>query len=182
MSKVLRVSRSQLADFIKDHQTLREFERLFDSDNALVILVNNVISGTGLGSDGKYTPRTDSNYLNSSTDMYSDSTLLDIALFNYTREYVNSITTTTALSAMAQTVLCDTTTGNINVTLPPPASCFSSERSFRIAVHKIDDTVNTVTILPNSGELIVGDSSQLLKRRGDVLNFITDGTNWYLGS
>lgn len=182
MPRILQINRRQLSEFIKDHKTIVEFEKLFTQDTEYNLLIDNIITSLGLGTEGIYLPRSGSNYLDGSTDMYSDSTILDNAIFDYTREYVNSITTTTALTAMAQTVLCDTTAGNINVTLPPPANCFSDSRSFRIAIHKTDDTVNTVTILPNAAETIVGASSQLLKRRGDVLNFITDGTNWYLNS
>ena len=68
------------------------------------------------------------------------------------------------------------------VTLPNPLLCFNNRRSLRIAIEKIDTSVNSVTIVPFSGELIVGEISQIINSEGDILNFITDGTNWYLGA
>ena len=51
-----------------------------------------------------------------------------------------------------------------------------------ISISKIDTTSNIVNILPFGGETIVGDSSVELLEEGEVLNFITNGTNWYLGA
>lgn len=86
------------------------------------------------------------------------------------------------LSAATQTVLVDATSGDINITLPSPSQCFNDNRSFSIAIHKIDTTANVVTILPNDSESVVGETSQTLELDGEIYNFITDGTNWYLGA
>ncbi len=182
MTKILRINRSQLAKFLPDHETIKEFEQLFLNDSELVILVQNIIEGTGLESDGLYLARDGSNYLDDSENMFEDSTILDNAVFDYTRAYVISTDTSISLSSVAQTVLCGATTGNINITLPPPSECFGDNRSFRFAIHKIDTSSNEVIILPNASELVVGEESQSLLRDGEIYNFITDGTNWYLGA
>lgn len=88
----------------------------------------------------------------------------------------------TELNAATQTVLVNASSGAINITLPDPAECFNDNRSFSIAIHKTDTTANTVTILPNDSELVVGETSQNLLLDGEIYNFITDGTNWYLGA
>ena len=179
MTKILRINRSQLAKFLPDHETIKEFEQLFINDSELVILVQNIIEGVGLDDEGRYIQRDDSNYLDTSETIYQDSTILDGIV---TRDYVVSTDTSISLSPVAQTVICDATTGDINITLPAPSECFSDNRSFRFAVHKIDTSANEVVIFPNSGELVVGEESQSLLRDGEIYNFITDGTNWYLSA
>ena len=179
MIKILRINRSQLSKFLPDHETIKEFEQLFINDNELVILVQNIIEGVGLDTEGKYIQRDDSNYLDASETVYQDSTILDGIT---TRDYVTSTDISISLSSMAQIVLCDATTGDINITLPPPSECFTDNRSFRFAIHKVDTSSNEVIILPNASELVVGEESQSLLRDGEIYNFITDGTNWYLGA
>ncbi len=179
MTKVLKVNRSQLAKFLPDHATIKEFEQLFSNENELIILIENIIIGTGLESDGLYAARVGSNYLDASENIFEDSTILDGIV---TRDYVIATDTSISLSSVTQTVICDATTGPINITLPPPSECFSSNRSFRFAIHKIDTSSNEVTILPNVSELVVGEESQSLLRDGEIYNFITDGTRWYLGA
>lgn len=176
----IKLTRQQLAQFLKNHESIKEFESLFDNNNDLITFIENIIAAVDLNSDGTYKIRTGTNYLDASTTIYGDSTLLDIALFNNVRELVTPISASVGLTAISQTVLCDATAGAINITLPPPASCFSDNRSLKIGISKIDTTANIVTILPNASELIVGETSQSINSEGDILNFITDGTNWYL--
>ncbi len=105
MPRVLTIKRNQLAEFIKDHKTIIEFEKLFIQDNEFAVIIENILESLGIGTEGIYLPRSGSNYLDGSTDMYSDSTILDNAIFDYTREYVINVTISTALLAVAQTVL-----------------------------------------------------------------------------
>jgi len=223
----ISLNRNQLAKFLPNHETIKEFERLFrqdtdfatfinniiegsgldDNGNYIVpdgsnflddteslydailtldtdiaIFINNIIAGVGLDDDGNYIPRDDSNYLNDSETIYQDSTILDGAIFDHTRELVITSTADTSLSAYSQTQLCDATSGEIDITLPNPSLCFSDNRSLRFAIHKIDISENAVNVLPFGSELIVGEASQTLDIDGEIYNFITDGTNWYLGA
>jgi hypothetical protein len=85
-----------------------------------------------------------------------------------------------SLSVQSQTVLADSSAGGISITLPPPAQCFSDNRSLKIAINKIDTSANKVTILPNGSEEVIGEVNQELVYDGEILNFITDGTDWFL--
>lgn len=218
------LSRGQLALFLPNQESIKEFERLFAQDIEEGVLITNIINSVGLNiGDASYVQRGGSNYLNASTTIYQDSTildgvtkaitvgtglnqdgsyiqnlttnyistatsldnadeLLDNAIYTHTREFVLKSTISLTLSAISQTVLIDATSGAVNVTLPSPSACFDANRSRKIAVYKTDITINQVNILPNGGELVAGGISQFLKWDNEVLNFITDGTNWYLGS
>ena len=87
-----------------------------------------------------------------------------------------------SLSAISQNILANTTNGNINITLPDPTTCFFQERSYKIGITKIDISANKVIILPFGSESILLEEKQELEYAQDVLNFITDGTNWHIGS
>ena len=137
----ITLTRQQLAEFLPNHDSIKEFERLFAQDTALSILVGNIIEGTGLNDDGTYTTPLSTNYLTTSTSLYEADGLLDQAIFDYTRVFVYSVSINTELDAEAQTVLVDATSGAIGITLPPPADCYSDDRSFRIAVEKIDTKI-----------------------------------------
>lgn len=97
-------------------------------------------------------------------------------------ELIYDVSTHSTLKPESQVVLVNAIGGNINITLPEPSLCFNSNRSYRIAVNKIDTSTNTVTILPFGSELICGDINQQLLFQSEVLNFITNGTHWYLNS
>lgn len=87
------------------------------------------------------------------------------------------------LGIATETILCNCTSNDINITLPDPTLSFSSgSRSKTISINKIDDTVNKVTILPFGGELITGDAFVELLYSSEIVNLITDGTDWYLGA
>ena len=175
------LTREQLSLFLPNHESIREFERLFRQDIEEGTFIINIISAVGLlPGDGSYVQRSASNYLNASTTIYQDSTILDDEIYTHTREYVLKTTTSLSINAISQTVLCDATAGAVNITLPDPALCFDANRSRKIAVQKIDSTTNSVNILPNGSELVVFEASQVLSYQAEILNFITDGTNWYL--
>lgn len=174
----LNLNRSQLAKFLPNPETIKEFENLFGQNNDLVDIINAIINSGGLNSDGGYPTRSGTNYIDSSTNLYEDSTLLDEAML----ELIINATSNMPLTPTQQTVLCDATLGSFSVTLPNPVQCFNNNRSFRIAIHKIDSSVNTITISPYAGELVMNEVNQSLLYEGEILNFITDGTNWYLGA
>lgn len=174
----LGITRDQLAKFLPDHESIKQFELLFSQNTDFATTVANIIIGTGMAGDGAYPPRSGSNYLDGSISLYEDTTLLDAALL----ELVNKVTADYSMLPTSQIVLADATSGVINVTLPPPIDCFNGGRSFKLAIHKIDASTNAVNILPNASELIVNEATQLLLYEGEILNFITDGTNWYLGA
>jgi hypothetical protein len=98
-----------------------------------------------------------------------------------TRVLVTTITLDMALSN-GGLILADCTAGDITITLPTPANLFTNSRSNSVGISKIDTTANKVTILPNSAELIVGESSIELLYSNEIINLITDGTNWYMGA
>ncbi|MCK5023227.1 MAG: hypothetical protein KAS04_03575 [Candidatus Aenigmarchaeota archaeon] len=182
MSKRFRVNRSQLAKFISDHETIKEFEKLFESDSDISTIVDNILEAVGLEVDGKYLPDTETHYIFDATSLKNADSKLDEVIWDNIREAITSISGDTSLTTLSQTVLCNAASGEIDVTMPPPADCFENNRSLRFAIHKIDTSSNIVTILPNASELIVGESYQTLEMGGEILNFITDGTNWYLGA
>lgn len=72
-------------------------------------------------------------------------------------------------------ILADASNSPINVTLPYPTS------DKTISVAKIDSSSNAVTILPHGTEFIAGETSQVLLYSDEVLDFVSDGINWYLG-
>jgi len=85
------------------------------------------------------------------------------------------------LKPESQNVLVNATSGNVNITLPNPVDCFSGGRSYKLGITKIDDTNNVVNILPHGSETIALDLHQELLQSQEVLNFISDGTNYWLG-
>ena len=63
-----------------------------------------------------------------------------------------------------------------------PKNCFFNNRSYKIGITKIDNTNNKVIILPFKDEKLSNEINQTLYGEGDVVNFITDGKNWFKGS
>ena len=94
---------------------------------------------------------------------------------------VSNFTESGTITPHSQTILCDATGGDIVIKLPSPTASYSNKRSIKISISRIDNTINTVTIIPNDTELILGEASQYLDS-GDVINLITNNTNWYLGA
>ena len=77
-------------------------------------------------------------------------------------------------------IICDSTSGNIVLTLPNPTLCFDSTNFASIIydIHKVDSSVNTVTILPYASETIAGESKIVLTRKNENVEIATDGTDW----
>lgn len=165
-----------------DRNIYEEVNKVIDQVNLNLEQINSIKIGAGLDDNGDYLVPIDSNFIDDTISLYNAILALDISLFDETRELVSTVVEDTLLSANSQTTLCDATSGEINITLPNPALCFSDNRSFRFAIHKIDISANVVNILPFGAELVVGEASQTLELDGEIYNFITDGTNWYLGA
>ena len=178
----ISLTRNQLAKFLPNHESIKEFERLFKQDTELATTVLNIIEGAGLNDDGTYTPLSPARYIELATSLFNADALLDEAIWDNTRDLIINIAVDTQLQESSLIVLCDATAGAINATLPNPANCFENNRSFEIAITKIDTSANVINILPFSAEFVVGEASQQLLLNGEILNFITDGTNWYLRS
>jgi len=153
-----------------------------DELDAIIEFVNNIQEGAGLEDDGTYSPDTLAHYISLATSLKNADSLLDEAIWNYTRIAISTITANASLLPEAQTVLCNATDGAIDIIMPNPLDCFEDNRSLPFAIHKIDTTANVVNILPFGTELIVGEASQSLELDGEIYNFITDGNNWYLGA
>lgn len=154
----------------------------YDEIDRVIDFANNIQEGAGLNEDGTYSPHDLANYISLATSLNNADLLLDAAIYKYTRELVTTVSGDTSLLPIAQTVLVNSLSGAISITLPPPSDCFDGNRSLRFAVHKIDSTNNIVTILPNGSESVVSEANQYMDLEGEILNFITDGTNWYLGA
>ena len=163
---------------------LQSLQKTADTGSTDVTALQNELddtqTGAGLNSGGNYITPSTTQYIDSATSIYNSTLLLDTAIYTYTRELITSVSANTALSENSQTVLVDSTSGEITITLPNPANMFASGRSKVIGVTKIDTSSNKVIIQPFASETIVGEASQSLSFDGEVLNFITNGTNWYL--
>ena len=154
----------------------------YDEIDRVIDFVNNIQEGAGLEDDGTYLAHALAKYISSATSLHNADLLLDTAIWDYTREAVSSTTGDTSLLPQAQTILVDASGGPVDIVMPNPAECFENNRSLRFAVHKIDSTTNAVNILPYNTELIVNEASQYIDLEGEILNLITNNTNWYLGA
>lgn len=66
------------------------------------------------------------------------------------------------------------TGGASHVDLPPAVTCVAEE----FIITKIDSSANTVSLLPNGGELISGQSSQVIDDQWGTLRVYSTGTSW----
>jgi len=110
------------------------------------------------------------------TQLTSDVTTLKNGelIVNSTEDIIVGVST--------ETVLCNCSSNDIQLTLPNPTLAFNSSRSKTISISKIDSSDNYVNIVPYSNETIAGEASVSLVKESEVINLITDGTNWYLGA
>ena len=181
-TRKIKLTRDQLAEFLPSHEAIKEFERLFGRDYEVTVSIENIINGVGLEPDGTYSPDTSANYIDSALSFKDADSILDAQLFNNTRSRVISTSTSITLGEYNQSVLVDATSGTVNITMPNPANCFSDSSSYKFGITKIDATANAVNILPYAGETIAGSAGEFLDLQSEVLNFITNGVNWYLES
>jgi len=69
---------------------------------------------------------------------------------------------------------CDTTDGDITITLLPAAE----SKGHRLEIKKLDSSGNTIIIDGNGVETIDGQVTQTLANQYDCLTIISDGTGW----
>jgi hypothetical protein len=73
-------------------------------------------------------------------------------------------------------IVWDTTSGNKVVSLPPSAS----SNNFAFDVKKTDATANTITVDPNSTELIEGGTTAVITTQYEAISSVCDGTEWWV--
>ena len=73
-------------------------------------------------------------------------------------------------------LLCDAASKNLVITLPPAIS--NSGR--RLEIKKIDDSVNTVTIITQGADTIDGETEQVIEDQYVALTIVASGTAYYL--
>lgn len=72
--------------------------------------------------------------------------------------------------------LVDATSGNISVFLPPADEMTGVE----LEVKKIDSSANTVTVNPNSTEVIDDSTTLVIVSQYDAPKFVSDGNKWWI--
>jgi len=171
-------SREQLKKFLPDHESIVQFEKLFGSSSSIEQLVTNIIESAGLNSsDGTYIVSTLAHYINVATDLFNADTILDQKIYELAQRIVTITTNYTALVGN-YSIIADATSGAITITLP----LANTATSFIIGITKKDISANSVTITRSGSDLICGSISQTLLYENEVLNFISDGTNWQLAN
>lgn len=143
----------------------------------LQIEVNNVEDGAGLNLDGTYTPDTLANYISTAISLKDADSKLDSKLYDIIQRVVTITANYTALVGN-YSIFADATAGSITVTLPAA----STATAFIIGVTKIDASANSVIITGTGTDTIAGEVSQSLLYDAEVLNFVSDGTNWQLAN
>ena len=174
--------------FDNNHEMIKTFENLFVEDTnvenklaAIQLEIDRIETGAGLNTDGTYIQPSGTNYLDGSTSIAEATILLDNATSGSSFVVKTKTQNYQALNE-SQMILVDAFFNTIDITLPNPSLFHSNNTSKTIGITKIDTSKNRVTILPFNTELIANNPSQYLSKNNDVLNFITDGTNWYLNN
>jgi len=162
MADYVPLRRDQLRAFLGDNQDLiKRFEDLFAISNVETPAVTEAV---------------DVNAQNAS--IYANRSM-SIAQDNRRKEnQVIAITSNYTVPSRNYSVFADATSGAITVTLPLAVK----SKGHIIGTSKTDTTSNTVTIQRSGTDLIVGEVSHDLIVDGEVLNFISDGTNWQLAN
>jgi len=176
--RILSIRRNQLAEFLPDQKSIKEFERLFTQDNELAESVSNIIIAVGLDDEGNYIVPTDSNFIDGTDSLYSAMLVFDETI---STNLIININTDIELDEESQLIIADATSNDIDIKLPNPANMIHNNRSKRVTTTRKDTSRFDVTILPYSGEDIAFESYQDLIRQGETLVFVTDGINWYIG-
>lgn len=97
---------------------------------------------------------------------------------NAVTQRISSIVANYTVPVGNYSVLANATSGAIIVTLP----LASTATTYIIGITKTDSSANIVTIQRSGSDLICGSTSQTLLYQNEVLNFISDGTNWQLAN
>lgn len=159
-----------------------EINRVIAQVNLNIEKINKIQVGAGLQDSGDYVVPSGTNYIDSTTSLSDADSTLDTALYDNVRELIVNTTTSLTINEDSQTVICDATSAPLSITLPLASGFYNNNRSKRVAIAKSDTTSNAITIISTSPNLIIGETSQELNSQGDVINLITDGTNWHLGA
>lgn len=85
---------------------------------------------------------------------------------------VSSVTSDYTASAQ-ETVLVDTSSNNVTVTLPSPSEA-------AVVTVKVTDATNMTTIATPGSETIDGDSNKTITNQYNALEIASDGTNYYI--
>ena len=137
----------------------------------------NAITGAGLNADGTYSPNLSSNYLKTATSLYNADMLLDSKLYSVVNRLVSITANYTALVGN-YSIMANAASAMITVTLP----LASTATTFIVGITKTDSSINAVNIVRSGTDLICGATSQSLLFQNEVLNFVSDGTNWQLAN
>ena len=90
---------------------------------------------------------------------------------------IKTITEDYTVLSNDRVILCDTSTGNIVVTLPAAATNGESN----IYIKKIDTSEdNTVTIEPADEELLDGETNTIIYVPYTSLHIVCNGTSWFI--
>lgn len=84
---------------------------------------------------------------------------------------------TVTVNDINKTILCDCSSGDLTITLPPASNATSS---FRLIIKRIDDSPNKVIVDGYSSQTIDGQLSLNLLCSDEYLNLRCDGTIWYV--
>jgi len=176
--RILSIRRNQLAAFLPDQKSIKEFERLFNQDNELAESVSNIIIAVGLDEEGNYIVPTDSNFIDSTDSLYSAILVFDETI---STDLIINTSADINLEEESQIVIADAISNDVEIKLPNPANMIQNSRSKRVTVTRKDTSGYNVKILPYSSEDIAFESYQDLIRQGETLVFVTDGIDWYIG-
>lgn len=89
---------------------------------------------------------------------------------------VTRVTADLILTTSHVVLFCDTTSGNILLTLPATSS--NQGRAYEIT--KIDATRNTVTIVGNGSDTVQNAVKAVIKRKDEAFKLRAEDTNWYI--
>lgn len=119
-------------------------------------------------------------------------------IFNYVPDIINQLvgfagdskiqvlTVTADYTVTAGTfiIMVDASAGPVAITLPDATTEISDYYNafFTIGIGKIDTSSNAVTVVPQAGQTIVGETSFDLVLDGEILNLASDLSNWQLAS
>lgn len=92
------------------------------------------------------------------------------------RPSVQSITDSDFASVNDDIVLCDASTGALNLKLPQA----TDREGYIYRIKKTDSSVNAVTILRAGAATIDGANSVVLSSQHEVLTIVSDGSNWWV--
>lgn len=99
---------------------------------------------------------------------------------------VRSVTANAALTSADNTLLVDSTSGNLAVTMPQPSTVFDSSTnvSSRFTISQKVHNSNTVTISPFASESMYDGAAQssIVLSSGAAVSLETDGTDWIVVS